>query len=85
MRAIEILIVGAIWIAAGVLGAGWVYADIRHEDVDTQSEAFWWAAFFAVAGGPVALVMGPLLSGFGRHGWWIWSRRKAERLEENDK
>lgn len=69
------VVVGAclLWYALGLVGAGWVYAYLQDTWAELAEEnrqkhlslALRYALF-----GPVALVIGFILTNFGSHGWW---------------
>ena len=71
------IIVG--WLACGVGAAGLFFADFRASSTPTISarQDLGIALLLGIVG-PISLVSGFLLTGFGEHGWRLWETRHAK-------
>lgn len=79
-----VMFVAALWYMAGLVGAGFVVADNIERDrrfglwsdrdrEEKRREAIGFGVGWAIDG-PIVLVLGYLLSGFGQYGWWDYRR-----------
>lgn len=64
------------WIGLGLIGSGWLYALLQGISTANKRDDAGFAILFALLG-PITLVAGFLITGFGRHGWWGWKPRKG--------
>lgn len=79
---IAIIVLAAIlWIAIGLIGSGFHYAELQNiweerpaDQLASKGRHARMAAFMAI-GGPINLLVSLFLSGFGRHGWWEYGRK----------
>jgi len=66
------------WIASGIIGSGFMFANIRHDFPDLNvRDDLGYAIVFSLFG-YVTLVVGFLSSGFGQYGWWIWFKKSKQ-------
>jgi cytochrome bd-type quinol oxidase subunit 1 len=69
------LILVLVYVLCGIGGAGFFYADFhgRYPTVRNHRDDLAAALLFGFLG-PVALVLGFFMSGFGRYGWSLWRK-----------
>lgn len=70
-----------LWIACGVLSAGFTFAYLqglfpRHA-AEGWREDLGQSLLFGLLLGPVMLVLSVFLSGFCRYGWRLWPKERA--------
>ena len=85
----ELLVVVVGWIVLGLVGAGWMFADVMQifvrsnrkfggslytseEMREHERQNMVVGAFLGAFGGPLVLVIGFAMSGWGKSGWWMW-------------
>lgn len=61
------------WLVCGFVAAGFDYAYFMGRFGGNPRQRAG-ESLVLVLGGPIALVVTFLLSGFGMHGWWKWGR-----------
>lgn len=65
-----------LWITLGLIGSGFVFAHVQNEYKDDFRQDLVITLLLGIVGGPVLMVVGFFLTGFGKHGWWFWGRRQ---------
>lgn len=75
---VTFICVAAAWLACGLIGAGWAYAEIQAEYGERHPHENLGLALFFSFGGPVSLFAGFLLSGLGYYGWWKWGGKSKK-------
>ena len=77
------ILIVSVWLLFGILGAGWCFAycqgrwaSIAQED---WREDMGFAILFSIFG-PVSAIGFFLISGFGKYGWRLWTKKTSTAL-----
>ena len=79
------ILIVCVWLLFGILGAGWCFAYFQGRFYSIAQEE--WredmglAILFSILG-PVFAIMSFLLSGFGKYGWRLWTKKTSTALTD---
>ena len=72
------ILIVCVWLLFGVLGAGWCFAYFQGNWPSIADESWredmGMAILFSTLG-PVSALLWFLLSGFGKYGWRLWTKK----------
>ena len=79
------ILIVSVWLLFGILGAGWCFAYFQSMWPYTAKENFredlGFAILFSILG-PFFAIMSFLLSGFGKYGWRLWTKKTSTALTD---